>query len=155
MDTKNALALAVEIIARWEGYRGEAYRCPAGIWTLGYGETQINGRPVRRGDVMSEGYAHQRLIDRVRTDYMPGVIRAAGSDLTAPQLAALTSLAYNVGVTAVAHSSAARHARAGRHDLVPASIRAWNKARVNGQLTVLKGLVNRRADEVKLYTRAA
>lgn len=29
----------IELIKRYEGFRAEAYLCPAGIWTIGYGHT--------------------------------------------------------------------------------------------------------------------
>lgn len=28
-----------DLIAKWEGFRAEAYLCPAGVWTIGYGHT--------------------------------------------------------------------------------------------------------------------
>jgi hypothetical protein len=33
------LDLAGDIIAEYEGYRGQPYKCPAGVWTIGYGTT--------------------------------------------------------------------------------------------------------------------
>ena len=29
----------IDLIKRWEGCRTKAYRCPAGVWTVGYGHT--------------------------------------------------------------------------------------------------------------------
>ena len=42
------------LIKRFEGYRGEAYLCPAGVWTIGYGHTSVAGNPaVTRGAKMN------------------------------------------------------------------------------------------------------
>lgn len=32
--------IAVDFIAQWEGFRSSAYKCPAGVWTIGVGHTQ-------------------------------------------------------------------------------------------------------------------
>jgi lysozyme len=34
-----ALATACRLARRWEGLRLRAYKCPAGVWTIGYGHT--------------------------------------------------------------------------------------------------------------------
>ena len=34
------------LIRRFEGFRAEAYRCPAGVWTIGYGHTAAAGPPA-------------------------------------------------------------------------------------------------------------
>ena len=40
----------VDLVKTFEGFRSEAYKCPAGIWTIGYGET----KGVKQGDTISE-----------------------------------------------------------------------------------------------------
>ena len=35
-----AFNLSLTLIKQFEGCRLKAYRCPAGIWTIGWGETQ-------------------------------------------------------------------------------------------------------------------
>lgn len=48
----------VELIARYEGCRLQAYKCPAGVWTIGYGHTD----GVKEGDTLpSEEYAKKLL----------------------------------------------------------------------------------------------
>ena len=54
MKASNSL---IEAIKRFEGFRGTAYRCPAGVWTVGYGHTA----GVKRGDKMTEGEAERQL----------------------------------------------------------------------------------------------
>ena len=40
----------LKLIMQFEGLRLKAYRCPAGVWTIGYGHTSAAGAPeVRDG----------------------------------------------------------------------------------------------------------
>lgn len=54
MKASNTL---IEAIKRFEGFRGTAYKCPAGVWTIGYGHTV----GVKHGDKMTEGEAERQL----------------------------------------------------------------------------------------------
>jgi lysozyme len=47
----------IEFIKKFEGLRLQAYLCPAGVWTIGYGSTQIAGRSVSSKDVISKDNA--------------------------------------------------------------------------------------------------
>ena len=51
-----------ELIRKYEGCRLTAYKCPAGVWTIGYGTTVYpNGQPVREGDKISRAEAEAFL----------------------------------------------------------------------------------------------
>jgi len=67
------------------------------------------------------------------------------------QLGALVSLAYNIGLEALAGSTVLRRHNAGDHEAAARAFALWNKARVKGQLQVLPGLTARRAAEAALY----
>jgi lysozyme len=75
--------------------------------------------------------------------------------ITAPinenEFGAFVSLAYNIGVGGFRGSSALRHFNAGDKAKAAAAIKLWNKATVNGKRQVLRGLVNRREEEVALF----
>ncbi len=43
------LKVALKIIKKFEGCRLEAYKCPAGVWTVGYGTTHFLDSPVKKG----------------------------------------------------------------------------------------------------------
>ena len=45
MKTSDA---GLKLIRQFEGLRLKAYRCPAGIWTIGYGHTSAAGAPEVR-----------------------------------------------------------------------------------------------------------
>ena len=48
----------INLIKKWEGFRGSAYLDPVGIWTIGYGHT----KGVKPGQVISESEALNLLI---------------------------------------------------------------------------------------------
>ena len=47
----------IEFIKKFEGLCLQAYLCPAGVWTIGFGSTQISGRGVTPKDVISKEIA--------------------------------------------------------------------------------------------------
>lgn len=53
---------AINMIKRFEGCRLKAYRCPAGVWTIGYGHTD----DVRPGDTISQREADSFLLDDIQ-----------------------------------------------------------------------------------------
>ena len=137
---------AVALIAEAEGLRLAAYRCPAGVATIGWGETD----GVRMGDVCTKEQADRGLCEDL-TDRTKAVRAMCTVDPSGNELGALVSLAYNIGVEALRKSTALRLHNAGDHQGASRAICLWDKARVNGALTVLPGLTARRAREQALY----
>lgn len=139
-----ALAMACASIKKWEGCRLTSYLCPAGVWTIGYGET----RGIRKGDVWSQERAEMAL-ERAVAEFMESVIKACPKlAVEAPnRLAACVSLAYNIGLTAFAKSTVCKKITEGKFAEAADAFLMWNKA--NGQ--VLNGLVRRRTDERNLF----
>lgn len=67
----------IDIVKKWEGFRSEAYQCSAGIWTVGYGTTRINNKPVKSRDTVTEPEAERLLIQylkRLQTQILALVI---------------------------------------------------------------------------------
>ena len=54
----SALAHAVALIKRWEGCVLRAYKCPAGVWTIGWGAT---GPDIVEGLRWTQAQADDRL----------------------------------------------------------------------------------------------
>jgi lysozyme len=136
------------LIKRYEGLRLEAYRCPAGIPTVGYGST---GSHVKMGMVISEPEA-EALLKRDVARFETGVSAIVdGVPTTGDQFSALVSFAFNIGLHALLKSTLMKKHKAG--DIAGASQQflSWNKARVRGQLVPLAGLTARREAERKLY----
>ena len=142
-----ALAHAMALIKRWEGCRLVAYKCPAGVWTIGWGAT---GPGITEGVRWTQAQADERLARDVEK-FMVGVRKLLRRPVTEAQLGAMTSLAYNIGLGAFAGSTLLRLFNAGQTDLAAAQFAVWRRA--GGK--VLSGLVNRRADERRVFEGAA
>ena len=142
-----ALAHAMALIRRWEGCRLVAYKCPAGIWTIGWGST---GPGITEGVRWTQAQADERLARDVEK-FMVGVRKLLRRPVTEAQLGAMTSLAYNIGIGAFGSSTLLRLFNAGQTDLAAAQFAVWRRA--GGK--VLQGLVNRRADERRVFEGGA
>jgi lysozyme len=139
---------AVALIAEREGCRLTAYRCPAGVWTCGWGETDGVGPET----VWTQEEADRRFCDSL-THYTTQVRNMLTRPATANELGALVSLAYNIGLEGLRRSSVLRLHNAGDTQAAARAFSLWNKARVNGALVELPGLTSRRAAEAALYLR--
>ena len=139
---------SVAIIAEREGCRLRTYKCPAGIWTIGWGET--DPEKARPGATCTQEEADRWLLEdlQLRAVRVQAMITVHAEP---NQLGALVSLAYNIGLEALAGSTVLRRHNAGDHEAAARAFALWNKARVKGQLQVLPGLTARRAAEAALY----
>ena len=62
-----APSAASSLIKDREGFRSEAYQDHLGNWTIGYGTTEVNGRPVQPGDTISREDAEAELNKDITT----------------------------------------------------------------------------------------
>lgn len=138
-----------QMIKEWEGCRLVAYRCPAGVLTIGYGHT---GPDVVSGKRITLEQA-DRLFDRDIRRFAAGVEPLfAGTALTPNQFDALVSLSYNIGSLAVKAPTLLRKVKACPGDpSIRAEFLKHVNARVNGVLRPLPGLVRRREAEADHY----
>lgn len=136
----------LRLIKRWEGLRLEAYNCPAGVLTIGYGHT----RNVEPGQRIS-GTEADRLLRSDISIYETAVSDMVGVPLSDNQFAALVSWAFNIGHVAARRSTLIRKLNSGDYDAVPAELMRWN--RIKGK--VVSGLTNRRAAEAGLWARGS
>jgi lysozyme len=134
----------VDLIKRWEGLRLEAYLCPSGVETVGYGHT---GGDVWLGMTITEPEAEE-LLRRDLFRFEDCISSQVKVLLTDNEYAALVSWAYNVGCGAVKNSTLVRRLNAGepKDIVISQELMRWTKA--NGQ--TLQGLVNRRQAEIDL-----
>jgi len=141
---------AVYEIASSEGLRLRAYRCPAGTWTCGWGETDGVGPTTR----WTKDYADGRFCDSL-ADYARRVRDLCTDAPTDNELGAMVSLAYNIGPAAFKRSTVLRQHNAGNRQAAARAFGLWNKARNprSGQLEELPGLTARRAREAALYLK--
>lgn len=142
---------AEKLIAKFEGLRLRAYQDTGGIWTIGFGNTKnpYTGEKVKQGDVISRQTAIDWLKEdiRIRVGAIKKLIKVPVND---NQLAALTSLAYNIGLGAFQRSTLLRllNEKAPLTEVANQFLR-WNK--VKGK--EVRGLTNRRIEERKLFLR--
>lgn len=141
---------AVVEIAHSEGCRLRAYRDIAGVWTIGWGETE----GVRDGMVWTQSKADRRLCERL-AEFAQGVSQLLRQPATAQQLGAMVSLAYNIGLAAFRKSSVLSAHNRGDTLSAARAFALWNKARINGTLQAVAGLTARRAREAALYLAPA
>lgn len=133
----------VRLVQEFEGCRLDAYRCPAGIPTIGYGAT---GPDIRMGMVWTQEQADERLAEDLAR-FAAGVERLVQVDLTDNQFAAIVSFAFNVGLGALRDSTLLRKLNAGDYAGAADQLPRWSK----GGGRVLPGLVRRRAAERELF----
>lgn len=140
---------AEKIIARFEGLRLKAYQDTAGVWTIGYGTTKNpdTGQKIKEGDTITKAIA----LDWLKKDtaaFKAGVQKLIKVPVNDNQLAALTSLAYNIGLTAFSRSTLLRYLNSNvAKEQVAAQFLRWNRA--GGQ--IVRGLTIRRKLESDLF----
>ena len=145
------LALAVPLIAEFEGFRERAYPDPGTggkPWTIGFGSTRDeHGQPIKPGTVWTRARAEARFRRDVQefAEHVDRIID--GAPTTPNQKAAMVSLAYNVGPANLATSTLLRLHKVGDYAGAANEFARWKFAAGK----VLPGLVRRRAAEAKLY----
>ena len=144
MKTNNS---GIDLVRQFEGCELHAYKCPAGVLTIGYGHT---GPDVVSGLVITQ----QRAVELLQGDlakFEKAVAAALKVPVTANQFAAMVALAYNIGAGAFAKSTLVKRLNAGKTQEAADQFLAWNKA--GGK--VVAGLDRRRRAERDLCLQGA
>lgn len=134
----------IDLIKKFEGCRLTAYKCPAGVWTIGYGHT----RGVKKGQRITQKQAESYLKSDLR-EYEKSVEKAVKVTLNQNQFDALISFTYNCGVAALQGSTLLKKLNAGDYKGASAEFPRWNKS--SGR--VLNGLKYRRKAERELFDK--
>lgn len=129
----------IDLIKQHEGCYLAAYKCPAGVWTIGYGHT---GSDVKQGLTITQAKAEQLLRQDLAKFERHVMLFDSKYHWTQNEFDALVSFAFNVGninqLTANKIRTKAQIAQA---------MLSYNKA--NGK--VLAGLTKRRQAERQLF----
>lgn len=142
--SENGLAM----IESFEGCLLKASNKLDGVWTIGYGQTgSYYGQKVRKGMTTTKALAHAWLRDHSIKTYENAVMKAVKVPINQNQFDALVSFAYNVGVGAMAGSTAVRKLNQGDYTGAADALTMWTQC--NGK--VLPGLVRRRKEERALF----
>ena len=141
MANRTISAAGIALIKRFEGCRLTAYKCSAGVWTIGYGHTS----GVHSGQAITQAQADALLRQDLEkferyvnsTAYVP-----ITAQLNDNQFAALVSFAFNCGQGNLKRLCAGRNTAQ-----IAAAMPQYCKAAGRK----LPGLVQRRAAEVALF----
>jgi lysozyme len=140
------MAVLVPFVAKWEGKRNASYQDIVGVWTICYGHTRTAGPGQYKTDAQCEALLRAELVE-----YRDGLHKYFDAETLAGRLnpnrdTAYVSLAFNVGIRGAGRSTATRRLNAGNLAGGCEALGWWNKA--GGR--VIRGLINRRADETRL-----
>jgi GH24 family phage-related lysozyme (muramidase) len=148
----------IQLIKSFEGCHNSPYRCPAGLWTIGYGHVLYPDQARLKTDERAS-YAlkpeHNRLWDADEIDsllekdllrHSVGVRRLCPAAVDC-QLDALVSFSYNCGLGSLQSSTLRMKFNRGDYSGAADEFLKWNKA--GGK--VLRGLERRREAERALF----
>jgi lysozyme len=129
-------------IQEFEGLRLTAYKCPAGVWTIGFGHT----KGVKMGQTITKAQAETLL----RGDLLPceEYVRGLNLELTQGQFDALVDFCFNLGTGALGRSTLLQKIRTKADEQ---TIRGEFAKWVNAGGVRLQGLVKRRAWEADRF----
>lgn len=139
---------ALELIRKYEGYSEVAYKCPAGVWTIGYGHT----KGVVKGSIVDRERAEEYLAEDYE-EAEKAVLSMVTQKLTSNQLGALVSFVFNLGAGNFRSSTLKRKINANPNDETIANeFMRWRYAHDgDGNIVELAGLKARREAEADLY----
>jgi lysozyme len=126
----------LDLIKVSEGLSLSAYKCPAGVLTIGYGHT---GNDVRSGMLITAVEASTLLTEDV-SRFEVGVCEVINKPMTQGQFDALVDFAFNLGLGALRGSTLAAKFKAGDLSGASRELSKW----VWGGGKMLSGLVKRR-----------
>lgn len=135
----------IKLIKKWESCKLESYKCPAGLWTIGFGNTFYeDGSKVKQGDKITQQRAED-LFKNLLPKFEDIVNKKIKVPITQNQFDALVSHTWNTGGSQTLFSLVNTNSTS-------SAIRMWFETKyitANGK--ELKGLVNRRKEEANLY----
>lgn len=141
------------LLVQFEGLKLKAYLDSASIPTIGIGTIRYpQGNKVLITDTCSESDAN--IWAKYEADKMALKLSELliGGTYQQNEFDALMLLMYNIGSKALADSTVLKRIKTSTGD-IDAAWMMWNKARVNGKLTEIAGLTNRRKKELQLFNQ--
>jgi lysozyme len=137
------------LICEFEGLSLKPYLCPAGIPTVGYGNTfYSDGSKVTINDKPISKYIAFEMFKTIADDFAKKVSKLIIAPLNQNQFNSIVSFSYNCGISNLKSSTLLKKVNFNPSDLtIKDEFLKWNKA--NGK--VLKGLTKRRELESEIY----
>jgi GH24 family phage-related lysozyme (muramidase) len=173
MDKESAKNIAAEYIKKWEklGWKtpnggsyspSQAANIPSdtifypfpdgGSYSIGWGTwdtLRTTGQKITRNTTITKAEADENLYAEIEKTIIPKLDRSITANLTENQYAALISLMYNAGPNVIDNGlSKAINSNS------PDTTSIWKNTALKekGKTQILSGLVNRRKDEVMLWS---
>lgn len=130
------------LIRQFEGLRLTAYRCPAGVWSVGYGHTSDVVPSMDITKEQAEAFLRQDIVSA------ENIVNAECLNLRQCQFDALVSFVFNVGGWNFRKSTLLKKAKANPNDnSIMDEFLRW----VYAKGVALPGLQKRRLAEMRLY----
>ncbi len=139
----------IDLIKSFESLELQAYVCPAGVLTIGYGNTFYeDGTKVKKGDKITVERAKELFENVLYKKFIPEVDKLVSSEVNDNQFSALVSFAYNVGIGNFGGSTLLKLVNVNPDNPnIAFQFSRWNKS--GGK--ILPGLTRRRKAESDLY----
>jgi lysozyme len=138
------LNVGIELIKKYEGCILKSYKCPSGVWTIGYGHTNgvKSGMQITKAQALD--YLKQDLItfEKTVTNYVKVL-------LNQNQFNALVSFSFNCGSGASKTCTLLKKLNSSDYNGAANELHKWNKSNCK----VLNGLVRRRQEEKELFLK--
>jgi len=130
------------LIKKFEGCEYNAYKCAAGVLTIGYGHTA----GVKEGDLVTQQEA-DKILEEDMKEYEGYINDYVTVDLDQNQFDSLVSWVFNLGPANLRASTMLKVLNNKEYEEVPNQMKRWNKAAGK----VLEGLIRRREAESLLF----
>ncbi len=146
----------IDMIVAFEGLEQKAYKCPAGVWTIGVGHTgDVDGVPVGKGMYISQQKAMELLREDLARFEKCMSREPFAKRLQQNQFDALVSFVFNVGAGAFHTSTMRKKLLAGADNgSVAGEFSRWVYGTDDGKRSRLPGLVRRREIEAAMFLEA-
>lgn len=141
-----------------EGIRLKSYKCSAGVWTIGIGNTRyINNEKVKEGEEITLEDAKKLCIDYIKKNIDLGDMFLL---LNVNQKVALISFIYNVGQSNYDKSTLKKvlskvknfnNIQEKEKQEIIKSWKLWNMVTINNKKVINQGLTKRRQLEIDLF----
>jgi lysozyme len=141
---------AHDFIKTWEGEKLVVYKDIAGNLSVGIGHKITPKDGLTEGQTITQEQSDQ-FFDKDYANATNAIYGLCDYDLSEEQSLALASLVFNIGISAFSSSTLLRCLNADKFDEAADHFLDWDKAHVNGVLTVVPGLLKRREAERDLF----
>lgn len=137
------------LIKECEGFRDTAYLDTGKVWTIGWGTTEIDGKPVKPGQKITVEKAEECLSKDIAEaeKYVEALVKCPLND---NQFAALVSFMYNIGLGQFAASTMLKKLNASDYVAAAGQFNRW----IYDNGVQIKGLMMRRIKEFMLFTKS-